>query len=255
MTDVIAAEFLKIRTVRSTYGLLASVAALIVVGVVVDIAMTADWNGAAAEERAHFATADARVVVIPYAQFCLAALGALAVTAEFGTGMIRPSLVAVPDRLAMVAGKAAVVAALSLVVGQLVAFGTFLLSWWIAGAHPAPLWLWPSVSDAIPSVLASGLSVTVCALVGLGIGLLIRSTAGALVTLAALLWVLPSVAFLLPVPWDLRIAAVMLPNLAPQLDPTFEFVVLPPWAVLLTMALYIVAALAWGTLAFTRRDA
>jgi ABC-2 type transport system permease protein len=255
MTDVIAAEFLKVRTVRSTFALLAAVAGLMVTGLIVDFAMTADWNSSTAAERANFASADARVMVIPFTQFCLAALGALTVTSEFGSGMIRASLVAVPSRLAVVAGKATVVAGVTLVAGQIAAFGTFLLSWSVARSYPPPLWPWESVSDAVWSVFCSGLSVAVCGLVGLGIGLLVRSTAGALVTLGGLLFVLPSVAYFLPEPWDLRVAAVMLPNLASQLDGTSELAVLSPVGALLVMAAYAVGTVGAGAAAFLRRDA
>ncbi|HET9138369.1 ABC transporter permease [Actinophytocola sp.] len=255
MTDVIAAEFLKIRTVRSTYGLLAVIAGLMVTGVVVDFAMVADWNGSTAAEQARFASADARVMVIPFAQFILGALGALAVTTEFGTGMIRPSLAAVPSRLAMVAGKTAVVGAVALVAGEVAAFGAFLLSWSVAGTYPAPLWTWSSVSDAVGPVFCSGLSVAVCGLVGLGIGLVVRSTAGALVSLGGLLFVLPSLAFFLPEPWDTRIAAVMLPNLAWQFEETSDTSVLSPGAALLAMAAYVLVAVGAGAVALVRRDA
>jgi ABC-2 type transport system permease protein len=67
-----------------------------------------------------------------------------------------------------VAAKAIVVAAATLVLGQVIAFGTFLGSWLIAGDRPPPFWPWPSVWDAGADVAASGLSVTVAALVGLG---------------------------------------------------------------------------------------
>jgi hypothetical protein len=254
MNDVMASEFMKMRTVRSTYGLLAAIAAMMVLGTIVVFGMTADYDTAPPAERAHFGAADASVLVIPFAQFCLAALGALVITAEFSTGMIRPSLVAVPRRRTMVAAKAAVVAGVTLVVGQVVAFGAFFLSNAIAGGRPAPIWPWESVSDAFGTVASLGLSVMIAGLVGLGIGLVVRSSAGALVSIGALMFVLPSVAFFLPSPWDGRVASVMLPNLAHQLAGTSEQGVLSSLGALITMAAYVVVAIGLGGLALSRRD-
>jgi ABC-2 type transport system permease protein len=254
VNDVIASEFLKIRTVRSSYALLAAIGAIIVIGAIAVIGMTVDFDHSPVAEQALFDAADASIVVIPFTQFILAAFGALAVTSEFGTGMIRPSLVAVPARKAFVAAKVVVVAAVTLVVGQLVSFGTFLVSKLIAGGHPAPLWPWKSTSAALGQLLGNGLSIMVIGLVGLGVGLVVRSTAGALISLVALLLVMPTMAFLIPKPWDERVASVMLPNLAPQVSGTTGIGVLSPAAALAVMAAYLVVALGAGALALVRRD-
>lgn len=254
MTDIIASEFLKIRTVRSSYALLAAVGVMLALGTIMVIGMTVDFDSSPAAEQATFAGADASVIVIPFAQFCLAAFGALAVTSEFGTGMIRPSLVAVPRRRAFVAGKVVVVGGLTLLVGMLVAVAAFLVGKLIAGGHPAPLWPYESASDEVAAVLGNGLSIMVVGLVGLGVGLIVRSTAGALITIVALLLVLPTVAFFVPQPWDLRVASVMLPNLAGQVSGTGEVGLLSPIGALAVLAIYVASALGAGTLALARRD-
>jgi len=254
MNAIITSEFLKVRSVRSSYALLAAVGVLLALGTIMVIGMTADFDSSPVEERARFAGADASVVVIPFAQFCFAAFGALAITAEFGTGMIRPSLVAVPQRKALVAGKVAVVGGLSLLIGQFVAFTAFLVSKLIAGGHPAPLWPYESTSDGVRMALSNGLSIMVLGLVGLGVGLLVRSTAGALITIVGLLLILPTLAFFLPEPWGERFASVMLPNLAPQLSGRAEIGVMSPAWALAVMAAWVVAALGTGTLAVVRRD-
>lgn len=254
MNDVIASELLKVRTVRSTYGLLAAIVAMMLLGTFIVFAMTNDWDSAPASEKALFDAADATVLVIPFAQFCLAALGALVITSEFSTGMIRPSLVAVPSRRTMVAGKAAVVAGVSLIVGQLAAFVMFFISMAIAGGRPAPIWPWTSVGDAFGTVASLGLSVMIAGLVGFGIGVVVRSTAGALISIGALLFVMPSAAFFLPAPWDGRVASVMLPNLAPQLAGTAVQGELSPLGAGITMVVYLVLALGAAAMALTRRD-
>jgi ABC-2 type transport system permease protein len=254
MTDIFASELLKVRTVRSSYALLAVVGTMLALGVVMVIGMTVDFDHSSAAEQAAFAGADASVIVIPFAQFCFAAFGALAITAEFGTGMIRPSLVAVPRRPAMIAGKVAVVGGLALVLGQLVSFAAYLASKSIAGGHPAPLWPHESTSDGVRMALANGLSILVLGLVGLGVGMLVRSTAGALITVVGLLLILPTMAFFIPDPWDVRVGSVMLPNLAPQLSGNAEIGTLSPAWAAAVMAAWIVVALGAGAWAFVRRD-
>lgn len=254
MTDIIASELLKVRTVRSSYALLAAVGAMLALGTMMVIGMTVDFDSSPPAEQALFAGADASVIVVPFTQFCLAAFGALAITAEFGTGMIRPSLVAVPARRSMVAGKAAVVGGLTLVAGMIISFAAVGISKLIAGGHPRPLWPYSSDGDLVRAALANGVSIMVLGLVGLGLGLVIRSTAGALISITALLLVLPTVAFFLPRPWDARVASVMLPNLPAQLSGQSDFGVLSPLGAGGVLAAYAIVALGAGTWALTRRD-
>ncbi|MFI7614108.1 hypothetical protein ACIBP6_23035 [Nonomuraea terrae] len=109
-------------------------------------------------------------------------------------------------------------------------------------------------------LLASGLSAAALALVGLGLGAVIRSTAGAIVSVIALLFVLPGIAVYLPPPWNTRVSTLLLPNLVPQIAD--EWLLsrlgdgsLPPWAALAVLFAYPVVTLAIGSYALKRRDA
>jgi ABC-2 type transport system permease protein len=255
MNDLIAAEWLKVRSVRSTFAILGALVVALLIGTVVSALMTADWDGSSPAERAAFPGADPGVLAVPFTQFCLAALGGLVITSEYATGMIHTSLVAVPQRLRLLAAKTAVLAALTLAAGQMIAFASLLISRLITGDRPAPISAWTSVSDGLPAAFASGLSVMVIGLVGLGLGAVIRSTAGTIIVVGTLLFVLPAMTMLLPAPWDGRISAMMLPGLAVQLAGEQSDAVLPPYGALVVMALYVTAALAAGALAVTRRDA
>ena len=253
MIDVLASEWIKSRSVRSTAAILAACAAIVAVGAVLTALMVRDWDGSPPDVRANFANADTSVIVLPLAQFCLAALSALVITSEYGSGMIRTSLVAVPRRRTVFAAKALVVAAVTLVVGQAVAFAAFATGRLIVGDRPPPLGFSTSAADALPGTVGAGMSITAVALVALGIGAVLRSTAGALMVIGALLFVLPMLAPLLPEPWDDRAAAAMVPSLA------FEVTGGSGAAISLSEALvavaYVVAALAAGAAAITRRDA
>ncbi|MBY8851364.1 hypothetical protein K7G98_24705 [Saccharothrix sp. MB29] len=116
MTGVLSSELLKIRSVRSTTYVLLALALMLLTGAVVSYLMTSDWDVASPERQQRFDRADPGVVVVPFGQFCLGALGALAVTSEYGSGMIRTALVSVPRRGTFLLAKIVVVGAVSLVV-------------------------------------------------------------------------------------------------------------------------------------------
>lgn len=249
MNDVIASEWLKIRTVRSTTWLLVAMVAAFAVGCVVTTLMVADWDGSPPEDQARFATADPSVFVLPFVMFCLAAFGGLAVTTEYGTGMIRTTLTTVPRRLRLFAGKAVVIGAASLATGLVFAFLSWAAAGVIVGDRPQPLAPWPSMADGVPDVVAAAATVTVVALVGYGVGSAIRSVAGTLVAMTAWVFVLPVVATMLPSPWNTRFMDVLPLNLASRLTGDGAA------GAAVTLVVYVVAALGVGAVSMSRRDA
>jgi hypothetical protein len=253
--DTMASEWLKVRTVRSTAYLVAAIAVVLGLGCLVSYLMTAEWDRSTPDIQAVFAAADPSVMVIPFVQFAFGAMGALVITSEYGNGMIRTVLIAVPQRIAVLLAKIVVVATGALACGLAVSFLAFGAGELITGDRPGPIGGFASWSDAFPTLMANGVSVALGALVGLGLGLLLRSTAGALVTLCGLMFVLPVVASLLPGPWNFRIVSITLPYLAPQLSGTLERPWLTPaWAGIVMVA-YLVVALGAGAVALVRRDA
>lgn len=258
MNDVIASEWAKVRSLRSTYYLLGVTLLAIVVGAVLSMLIVTSWDQASTADKAHFPGADAGVVVLPFVLCVLAAFGGMVITGEYGSGMMRTSLVAAPQRRALLLGKAAVVAVVAFVVGQVVSFGITLIELAVIGNRPAPINPWPHgfASAAMPA-FATGLLVAVVALVALGLGTVIRSTAGTLVTMITLLFILPSVVAFLPSPWDIRIAAVLPLNLATALANSTTTISSPlsPLGAGLLMVGYVVVSLGAGAIAFTKRDA
>ncbi|MDQ2583847.1 ABC transporter permease [Saccharothrix yanglingensis] len=255
MTGVLSSELLKIRSVRSTTYVLLALALMLLTGAVVSYLMTADWDVASPDRQQRFDRADPGVVVVPFGQFCLGALGALAVTSEYGSGMIRTALVSVPRRGTFLLAKIVVVGAVSLVVAALAVAGSYAAGELITGDRPKPISAYDSVGEALPTLLSDTASMVLLALVGLGLGFLLRSTAGALVTLCALLFVLPVVTLMLPPPWNERAYSVMLPNLAPQLSGAVSEAPLSPPGAALVMLAYLVVTLGAGAVALLRRDA
>jgi ABC-type transport system involved in multi-copper enzyme maturation permease subunit len=253
--DVVASEWLKVRTVRSTCFLLLTAVVALGLGAVVSYLMTADYDRSTPELRAVFASADPSLFVMPFTQFAAGVFGALAVTSEYTGGMIRTVLVAVPQRVSVLVAKVVVVGGGALLLGEAVAFASHLVGAVVIGDRPAPLAQFDSFGEALPSVLANGLSIAVVALTGLGFGLLLRSTAGALTTLCFLMFVLPMVAVLLPAPWADRLVSVTPLYLTPQFSGAIENASLTPGWALAVLIAYPVVALAAGAVVLVRRDA
>ncbi|MFD7966729.1 ABC transporter permease subunit [Streptomyces zaomyceticus] len=118
------------------------------------------------------------------------AVGALVIVGEYGTGQIRQTFAAVPDRRAVIAAKALVLAAVMLVHGALVAGVSFAATQAVLSGRDAGMSIgYPGAASA---VAASALLAPVCALVGFGLGALLRHTATTIVTLTGVLLLLPA---------------------------------------------------------------
>ncbi|MBB3731426.1 ABC transporter permease subunit [Nonomuraea dietziae] len=250
---MIASEWLKLRSVSSTRYAIGAAALVIVLG-----AVWSFYVGTLADARGSIRAAAPEEGFLPLVQISLALVGVLAVTAEYGTGTIRPSLTAVPRRRALLAAKATVVAAATTLPALAVIFITHAVSHLIAGDR-AVGYNAGSFGDDLPLLLGSVLSVTVLALVGLGLGVVTRSTAAAVGSVVGLLFVLPGIAPYLPQPWNVRVGAWMLPNLVPQIAgeriSTRLDGLLPPAAAVAVLAGYALVALVAAFLVFERRDA
>lgn len=117
-------------------------------------------------------------------------LGVLAITSEYASGMILSSLTAVPSRTPLLLAKALVVAALAFLIGVLSAFGGALLSGLVLGDGALKAFVDPNV---VVSLFGNALYLTLAALLALGIGALLRSSAGAISVVVALLFIAPIV--------------------------------------------------------------
>ncbi|WP_440104996.1 ABC transporter permease [Streptosporangium sp. H16] len=261
--DVLAAEWLKLRTVRSTWYVLTAVAASVVLMVVFTLYVGGLWDGLPPERRATLRAARPEQLLLLPVQICMAVLGVLAFTSEHATGMARTTFTAVPQRAVVLAARAAVVAAVAFAVGQGSGLVTFAAGRLIIGDRPIPGFATP-LWEEFPGMFAAGLSAVVLAMVGLGAGVVLRSTAGAITGVVAYLYVLPRFATALPEPWNARVGSVLLedltrqaagePPLAVGLGDAAAGIGLSPAAALAVMALYVVAALGAAAVALTRRD-
>ncbi len=117
-----------------------------------------------------------------------ATLGALVVVGEYGSGLVRTLTVAVPARGSVVLAKAVVTAALWTAVGAVASAGCFLASQSVLDVRGAGVGI--GHAGVARGLVAGALLVPACALLGLGLGVLIRHAAATVFTGALLLMLL-----------------------------------------------------------------
>ena len=190
-----------------------------------------------------------------FAQITAVVLGALMVTAEYGTGMIRATLAATPRRGSVLAAKGLVLAGTLFVVGTATAFAGYLAGNWFLDREGIGVAL--SDEGVVRALVGSGLYLAGLGLFAMAVGLLLRHTAAALSVVLALVFVVGNMAFLLPGTWGDWVAKVLPGNaggVVTQAVP-FEGQLLSPWTGFAVFAAEVLALLTVGYLVFQRRDA
>jgi ABC-2 type transport system permease protein len=252
--NLMRSEWTKLRSVRSTYWT-AGTAFLAMIGLSVGLAIR--WSHDIKANPARADGFDATLTVLSgiyLAQVAVGALGVLVISSEYGTGMIRATLSAVPQRRAMLAAKGIVFALAAFVAGEAASFVCFWIGQAILhGAHAGASLSQPAVLRA---VFGGGLYLTAVGLLGFGLGAAIRHTAGALSSFFGILFALTAIVDLLPTNWRNDIIEYLPLNAGSQILVTSHaHDALGAWQGLGVFCLYAVAALVAGAAVLTSRDA
>ncbi|TMR89347.1 ABC transporter permease [Nonomuraea basaltis] len=216
MKAVLSSEWLKVRSVRSTYVILGLSLGAVLLGLALAVMAAGMYDNAPPDKRPSARIADLEEVVVIVPQLCMGILGTLAMTSEYVTGLIRTSLTVVPRRWPVLGAKATIAGTLGLLIGPATVFGTYLVSRWVLGDRFSGAYT-VSFLDRLPLLTATSLTVPVFALLGLGLGALLRSTAGAIAVLAGLVYVVPIIIGNIPEPWSERLGSVMIGALPRQI--------------------------------------
>jgi ABC-2 type transport system permease protein len=282
LRGVLASEFTKLRSVRSTYWtLFALVVISLGIAAIAGAAAASDLHSNPGDKAGFDATQASLIGFFEFGQLVIAVLGALTITSEYSTGMIRTSLTAMPRRGTLFLGKLIVFTTVTLVftiVTSFIAFfiGQALLSGSGVAASlfhsttvPANAFVNPnnvqfsgtltiSPGTVLTAVIGSALFVTVVALIAFGLGAIIRHTAGTITSVIGVMFVVPIIVQVLPNTWrwDImrffpdaagRVISVTVGPTNPHLWST--------WPQFLVTLLYAVVALGVGGYLFRRRDA
>ena len=252
---VVHSEWIKLRSLRSTrITLLASFVLMAGLGVVTAAVTASQWSRLPAASRASFDAVSTVLTGYQFAQLAVGVLGVVVISNEYSSGMIRATLAAVPRRLPVLWAKAGVFAIVTLVAmtaASLIAFagGMALLS-----AHHLQVSLAaPGVARA---VLGAGLYLAAVGLLGVGLGALLRNTAGAIAAVVGALLFLPLLSSLLGSWFKAHVSPYLPSNAGAALLHVHQQAgSLSPWAGFAVMCGWAVAALAGAALVLKRRDA
>ena len=251
----VRAEWTKLRSVRSTvWTLLATVGLAVGFGALIGASQMSSWDNLDPSEQLRFDPTSFSLSGLFLAQLAVGVLGVLVITSEYATGQIRATFGATPQRLTVLAAKAITFTAVVVVTGVVASFGAFSVGQAIFASKD----LGASIADpgVLRAVFGGALYLAGVGLLGVGLGTILRRTAGAVAALVGLLFILPIVTGFLPSSFQETVgkyfpaqAGMSIWNVVPTAD------ALSPWAGFAVLLGYGVVTLAIGGLLLVRRDA
>ena len=238
MKSLVISELKKLRTTRSTWGLLSGMVAMVALGV-----YTTMTESSAAELRAPLHDQPLMLALV-YTRLFVLVLGVKAITDEFRHGTIVPTLLATPQRGRVVAAKVLTLALAGLVftlVAEAVAVG---LAWALMSTEGVDPIVRVADARAFTGLAVAG---ALWAAIGVGIGAAVRHQVAAIVG---------------PVFWLLvveEMAASRLGHWAGYLPAQAGFGLVSPgvravYVPALVLAAWAAVAWTFGTVAMRRRD-
>lgn len=265
---VLRSEWIKLWSLRSTWWTLGATAVLMV-GSALAFALLMQllqnqMESASPEDQAAMGGVLGGPSIVasgyPMAALVVAVLGALVITGEYGTGMIRSTFAATPRRLVAFFAKATVLAAVTVALTAVSLALSWLVTYPILNANDMAVDF--GDGSQVRSLFGTVLYVTLVALFALGVGALLRHTAGAIFTMVALFFVIPgvvaiAVAFASQVEW-VGVVNKLLPSVAgDQITPNAGGFadVLDPWVGVGVLAGYTALVLAGAALRLKLQDA
>lgn len=257
MRQALHSEWTKFKSVRSTWwALIITVVLTLAIGILTTSVEVARWHNLSIIDRLRFDPVRISLTGTLLGQLALGVLGVLVITAEYGTGSIRSTLAAIPRRPLVAGAKAIVFAVTAFVITEILAFVAFFVGQAIlSGTTPHAVLGQPGVARA---VVGSGLYLTVLGLLGLGLGLIIRHTAGAISAFVGVLLILPLIIGALPSSVSDRIDKYLPANIGLamiSLHPHPGAHLLSPWAGFGLLCLYTAGIFVAGVIVLMRRDA
>jgi ABC-2 type transport system permease protein len=258
LARVIQSEWIKLRSLRSTWTMVAAFVAVFVGFGAIAAAFSTGSVSAPQGGGPPVSDSDPLSTVLTGAQFgvlLIGVLGCLAGAREYGSRMITATVAAVPRRWQVVVAKAVILTAVVLPTAVVASFAAYEVGMAVLSANGAAT---VSLSDDGVLLSVAGMAgyLTAVAVLGLALGVLLRSVASSISTLIAGVLILPNIAgALLPDSWD-----TLLQYLPTQAAASFTAVgssseaTLGATAGAIVLAAWVVAALVGAVVSITRRD-
>lgn len=242
MRDALAAEWTKLRSIRSTYWLLlAGAAGTVGLAVLITVGL---GTGSVEVTGDTFDAAAISLLGVWIGQITFAVVGVLTMTSEYTTGSIRVTFAAVPRRGVLLAAKLAAIGLIAACIGTAVSLVAFLMGQAVlAGQHRAVGLGDPGSAQA---VLSAGCYLAAMGLLGVALGALLRHTVAAVLAILALglgptlvgalfpAWVRDHLLYYLPGPIGNRITATDPP------PAVVDYIALSAWVAVLALLAFVI---------------
>jgi hypothetical protein len=252
---IVASEWTKFITLRSTLWSLGIGMLLTLAFPIIFAAVTGShWAHMSPHERADRHPLDIALAGVNVAQLAIAVLGVLVITAEYSTGMIRSTFLAVPRRLPVLWAKLGVYAVVAFVLTLPAVIVSFYTSQAILNRHHI-LQISISAPGVLRTLVGAALYVLGVGVFALALGAIVRNTAGGIALFAGIFFVIPPLMNIFPTYWNNAISKWLPSEAGRQLfalhrDPT-RFAQWPSGAIFLG---YCVVATAIAAVLLVRRD-
>jgi len=255
LARVVRSEWTKFATVRSTLWSLGLGILLTLLFPILFAAVTSShWGTMSPQERADRQPLDIALAGVNVAQLAIAVLGVLVITAEYSTGMIRSTFLAVPKRLPVLWAKIGVFAVVAFLLTLPAVIVSFYASQAILNRHHL-LQISISSPGVVRTLIGAALYVMGVGVFALALGAIVRNTAGGIALFAGIFFVIPPLMNIFPLHWNNAISKWLPSESGRQLfalhrDPS-RFAQWPSGGIFLA---YCVLATAVAAVLLVRRD-
>jgi ABC-2 type transport system permease protein len=255
---VVRSEWIKFRTLRSTFW---SYAIVLVLGVGLTALVAFSFPESQVSQmpeaaKAGFVSSTALFGVY-FGQLIVAVLGVLAISGEYSTGMIRSSFAAVPRRTPVFVAKSIVLFVSSFVVGIVTTLAGYAIAGPVLSGKGFPVDI--TQSDTIWAILGAGAYLGLVSVFALGLGTLLRSAAGGIAAALGVVFLLPIIVTILhsllsTVDWLGDVPKYLISNAGQAMagggGTTFD-----PWQNVLVVVVWTAVSFIAGAIIMKRRDA
>ncbi|MER5546913.1 ABC transporter permease [Streptomyces sp. NPDC002589] len=251
-TAILRSEWAKLTTVRSTgWTLFAAFAVTVAFGTLVSGLSNARYADLSQQQKLTFDAAGTSFTGGVLGQLAMIAFGVMVIGAEYGSGMIRNSLAAVPRRGVFYFSKLAVAAGAALVVGIVTSFVTFFAGQAALGSHSTTI----GAHNVLRATLGAGLYMTLMAVFSMGVATMLRSSMLSMGILMPFFFLITQI--LASVPGAKKVAHYLPDQAGEAMARVVRNSDVPygPGGGLLIMLLWVSAALLGGYLVLRNKDA
>jgi ABC-2 type transport system permease protein len=192
---VMRSEFIKLTSLRSTVGLLLSIV-MFGMGTSVLLGLTIKDAGLPSAASVGFMLDQVTIGTVLFGQLIAGVLGVLVISAEYSSGTIQTTLIAVPSRLAVLFAKAIVLFLTVTATAAVALFGSWAATYPMLATYGLEIGL--TAPGVMPALIGGAVYVGLAAVLGLGIGTLLRGVAAGVATVISVILLLPVVLSVLP---------------------------------------------------------